>query len=121
MLEFEKYFGGILDGKIVACDKMKRISEILIEQYLTPGEFHFDSDIETGESSSSRSSVNSQVEKLENPCTWKSSNWLCIQLSHHSTVSDDYCKLSIHCIPYRLNLKKMSGVLRHAQEPGNYC
>jgi len=45
MLEFEKYFGGILDGKIVACDKMKRISEILIEQYLTPGEFHFDSDI----------------------------------------------------------------------------
>jgi phage terminase large subunit-like protein len=45
MLEFEKYFGGILDGKIVACDKMKRISEILIEQYLTPNEFHFDSGI----------------------------------------------------------------------------
>lgn len=45
MLEFEKYFGSILDGKLVACDKMKRISEILIEQYLTPNEFHFDSDI----------------------------------------------------------------------------
>lgn len=45
MLEFEKYFGGILDGKIVACDKMKRISEILIEQYLTPNEFHFDAGI----------------------------------------------------------------------------
>ena len=26
MIEFEKYFGAILDGKIVACDKMKRIS-----------------------------------------------------------------------------------------------
>ena len=45
MTEFEKYFGGILDGKIVACDKMKRISEILIERYLNPDEFHFDYDI----------------------------------------------------------------------------
>lgn len=45
MIELEKYFGGILDGKIVACDKMKRISEIIIEQYLMPGEFHFDKDI----------------------------------------------------------------------------
>ena len=42
MIEFEKYFGGILDGKIVACDKMKRISEMLIERYLAPDEFHFD-------------------------------------------------------------------------------
>ena len=45
MIEFEKYFGAILDGKIVACDKMKRISEILIERYLAPDEFHFDADI----------------------------------------------------------------------------
>ncbi|MBQ0112222.1 MAG: terminase large subunit [Bacteroidales bacterium] len=45
MTEFEKYFGGIVDGKIVACDKMKRISERLIEQYLAPNEFHFDYDI----------------------------------------------------------------------------
>ena len=42
MIEFEEYFGSILDGKIIACDKMKRISEILINNYLTPGEFHFD-------------------------------------------------------------------------------
>ena len=47
MIEFEKYFGGILDGKITACDKMKRISEILIERYLAPDEFHFDHDIAT--------------------------------------------------------------------------
>lgn len=39
MTEFEKYFGNILDGKIIACDKIKRISEILIEQFLNPGEF----------------------------------------------------------------------------------
>lgn len=45
MIEFEKYFGAILDGKIVACDKMKRISEILMERYLAPDEFHFDADI----------------------------------------------------------------------------
>ena len=45
MTEFEKYFGAILDGKIVACDKMKRISEVLMERYLMPDEFHFDFDI----------------------------------------------------------------------------
>lgn len=42
MVELEKYFGGIIDGKINACDKMKRISEIIIERYLAPDEFHFD-------------------------------------------------------------------------------
>jgi len=42
MIEFEEYFGGILDGKIIACDKMKRVSDILINNYLTPREFHFD-------------------------------------------------------------------------------
>lgn len=45
MIEFEEYFGKIVDGKIVACDKMKRISEILLERYLSPDEFHFDADI----------------------------------------------------------------------------
>ena len=45
MTEFEQYFGGILDGKIVACDKMKRMSEVLIERYLAPDEFHFDYNI----------------------------------------------------------------------------
>ena len=40
--EFEKYFTGILDGKIIACEKMKRISEILLDDFYSPGEFHFD-------------------------------------------------------------------------------
>ena len=45
MTEFEQYFGGILDGKIIACDKMKRVSELLMNEYLSPDEFHFDYDI----------------------------------------------------------------------------
>lgn len=45
MTEFEQYFTGILDGKINACEKMKKISEMLLEQYANPGEFHFDFDI----------------------------------------------------------------------------
>lgn len=45
MIEFEEYFGKILDGKITACDKMRRISEVLIENYLCPNEFHFDTAI----------------------------------------------------------------------------
>ncbi len=45
MTELEEYFGGILDGKVIACDKIKRVSDILMEQYLNPGEFHFDYDI----------------------------------------------------------------------------
>lgn len=44
MTEFEQYFGGILDGKIVACDKMKRVSDLLMEQFMNPSEFHFDYD-----------------------------------------------------------------------------
>jgi len=42
LIEFEQYFGQILDGKIVACDKMKRMSEMLMERYLAPDQFHFD-------------------------------------------------------------------------------
>ena len=45
MIELEKYFGGIIDGKIVACDKMKRISEVIIERYLAPDEYHFDLEV----------------------------------------------------------------------------
>lgn len=41
MLEFEKYFGGILGGEIIACDKMKRISAMLMQRYEHPDEFHF--------------------------------------------------------------------------------
>lgn len=45
MTEFEQYFGAIVDGKITACDKMRRMSERLLEQYLAPEEFHFDYEI----------------------------------------------------------------------------
>lgn len=45
MIELEKYFTYLLDGKINACDKMKRVSEILLNDYHNPGEFHFDIDI----------------------------------------------------------------------------
>jgi len=43
--EFEQYFAGIGDGKIVACEKMRRIADTLMENYMNPGEFHFDLDI----------------------------------------------------------------------------
>ena len=45
MTEFELYFTSLLDGKINACDKMKRISQRLLERYSMPGEYHFDYDI----------------------------------------------------------------------------
>ncbi len=45
MTEFEQYFTAIIDGKIMACEKMKRISELLLEQLYSPGQYHFDCDI----------------------------------------------------------------------------
>ena len=45
MTEFELYFGSILDGRITACEKMKRIADILINQYASPQEYHFDYEI----------------------------------------------------------------------------
>ena len=42
MIELEEYFIGILDGKINACDKMKKVSDMLMEKYYSPDEFHFD-------------------------------------------------------------------------------
>lgn len=45
MTEFEQYFSGIGDGRIIACEKMKRIADTLMEKYLNPGEFHFDLEI----------------------------------------------------------------------------
>ncbi|MCC2820655.1 terminase large subunit [Lachnoclostridium pacaense] len=45
MTEFEEYFSDIGNGKIAACEKMKRIADILMEKYMNPGEFHFDPDI----------------------------------------------------------------------------
>ena len=45
MTEFELYFGSIIDGRITACEKMKRIADILLSQYASPQEYHFDYDI----------------------------------------------------------------------------
>lgn len=45
MSEFHEYFTALYDGRILACEKMKRISEILLENAAAPGEFHFDIDI----------------------------------------------------------------------------
>ena len=45
MIELEQYFTALLDGEINACDKMKRVSETILEQYTMPGEFHFDAEI----------------------------------------------------------------------------
>ena len=47
MTDFENYFTGILDGKIVACEKMKRVAEMLLNRFACPDEFHFDEDIAT--------------------------------------------------------------------------
>lgn len=45
MIEFEKYFTSLYDGSIIACNKMRRQSEKLLENFYNPGEFHFDFDI----------------------------------------------------------------------------
>ena len=45
MTEFEQYFTSLLNGEIVACEKMKRVAEMLLEDFVNPKEFHFDIDI----------------------------------------------------------------------------
>lgn len=45
MIELEEYFTSLLDGKIVACEKMKRVANIILEDYHNPKEFHYDHDI----------------------------------------------------------------------------
>ena len=57
MIELEKYFTSIADGKIVACEKMKRVSDMILEQYYNPGEYHFDFEI-----------ANSHIEFIERFC-----------------------------------------------------
>lgn len=42
MTAFEEYFTAICDGKITACQKMKRIADRLLHDYQEPGQFHFD-------------------------------------------------------------------------------
>ena len=45
MTELEEYFTSILDGKIVACNKMKQVSEMILERYASPDKYHFDLEI----------------------------------------------------------------------------
>lgn len=45
MTEFEKYFTQIADGSIVACEKMKRSADMLLERFYSPDEYHFDPEI----------------------------------------------------------------------------
>ena len=42
LTEFESYFTQCYDGRIVACEKIKRISEMLLDQFANPEEYHFD-------------------------------------------------------------------------------
>lgn len=42
MIELEEYFGGICDGRITACEKMKKQSYRIMEQYTAPRKYHFD-------------------------------------------------------------------------------
>lgn len=57
MTDFEKYFGDILNGKIVAGEKMKIVSDMLMEKYLNPGEYHMDMEI-----------ANKHIDFIENFC-----------------------------------------------------
>ena len=41
----EEYSTAILDGKIIACDKIKKVSERMLHDMANPGRFHFDLDI----------------------------------------------------------------------------
>lgn len=45
LTEFEQYFTQIAEGNLVACEKMRRVSDMLLEQFYNPQEFHFDYDI----------------------------------------------------------------------------
>lgn len=42
MTDFYIYFTRILNGDIIACDKMKRQAQRLLEAYAMPGKYHFD-------------------------------------------------------------------------------
>jgi len=45
MIELEEYFTGIYDGKIVACEKMKKTAEMILNDFSSPAQYHFDYDI----------------------------------------------------------------------------
>ena len=45
MTYLEEYFTALTDGKIPACEKMKLVSEKILEDLYNPGEYHFDEEI----------------------------------------------------------------------------
>ena len=45
MTDLELYCTSILDGKIVACRRIKQVCERLLEDFYNPGQWHFDHDI----------------------------------------------------------------------------
>jgi len=57
MTEFERYFTAVYDNKINSCIKMRRIAEMLLEQFACPSEFHFDIDF-----------ANKHIDFIENFC-----------------------------------------------------
>lgn len=44
-LYFRDYFEAVYDGRIVACDKLKRVSQRLLEAQLKPGKYHFNGEL----------------------------------------------------------------------------
>jgi phage terminase large subunit-like protein len=42
MTAFEEYFTAVYDGTITACEKMKQVSEMLLERFAKPDRYHFD-------------------------------------------------------------------------------
>ena len=45
MTDFEKYFTDIYNGKIIACKKMRKQSERMLNALSQPDKYHFDIDI----------------------------------------------------------------------------
>lgn len=42
MIPLVEYFGSIVEGKIVACEKMKLTAQKILDDYYHPGKYHFD-------------------------------------------------------------------------------
>lgn len=45
ILTLESYYTDVLDGKILACEKLKKAAEMILDNFYNPDEFHFDADI----------------------------------------------------------------------------
>ena len=42
MIPLVEYFGGIIEGKIVACEKMQKTAAKILNDYYHPAKYHFD-------------------------------------------------------------------------------